>query len=522
MSWGLIAIIAVYIGGVTAAGSLLARRANTSAGWAVAGGGMGTAMIAFGVAGTRIGGAGTYGVAERTMSGGLWYAFWYAITTLLALLLLGVFFAVPYRRLQLRTVGEAFFRRWGSRRCQSVTSLCVQTEYMIINIIEAYLIGAILAPLTGVSMLTGVIIACAILVTYTALGGLWGSAITNIIHCAVILCGLLAVGVTGTAQLGGWDAVTTAVDAHLGQANKDTGSFWAFTGAGIGAAFGMFLSASIHTPAASVYTNFSTAARRERMLLPAFLLAGAIASLMPLLAGWIGVLTLAKYGFGKGLRGYQNLTQLAMDIHPLIGGVALAAILAAVISSGGPILLASATMFVNDWLARLSARFAEPSVRVYRVTTLSYGVLAALLAYFVSMTKVSLLDLLLFGFAMVVPPAVAVAFVLYWRRTTEPACYAGMISGYAGGLLWFLLIKVAKATGFSVDPSSSAPARIAHYLFVHDGQGVDPSYVTAIVPLVLIPVISLLTRNPDDGAAFYARLRNQPSPAEEAPLPAAS
>jgi Na+/proline symporter len=170
----------------------------------------------------------------------------------------------------------------------------------------------------------------------------------------------------------------------------------------------MFFSAAIHTPAASVYTNLSTAAQSERILVPAFLTAGAIAALMPLLAGYVGIVTLAKYGFSSGLRGYQKLTELAMQINPFIGGVALAAIMAAVISSGGPILLASATMFVNDWLSRLSASFEEPSVRVYRITTLGYGLLAAVVAYFVSMTKISLLDLLLFGFAMVVPPAVAV------------------------------------------------------------------------------------------------------------------
>ena len=41
--------------------------------------------MAFGIAGTRIGGAGTYGVAERAMSGGLWYMWWYAINTFLAI-----------------------------------------------------------------------------------------------------------------------------------------------------------------------------------------------------------------------------------------------------------------------------------------------------------------------------------------------------------------------------------------------------------------------------------------------------
>ena len=98
---------------------------------------MGVLLIAVGVAGTRIGGGGTYGVAGHVITGGVWYAWWYAISTFLALALVGFFFAVPYRRLRLQTVGEIFAQRFSSQRCQAMTSLCVQTEYLIVNIIEA-------------------------------------------------------------------------------------------------------------------------------------------------------------------------------------------------------------------------------------------------------------------------------------------------------------------------------------------------------------------------------------------------
>lgn len=504
MQAGAFTIIVVYLAVVTAAGSLLARRAASSGGWAVAGGGMGLAMVAVGVAGTRIGGAGTYGVAERVMTGGLWYMWWYAINTFLAVLIVGLFFAHAYRRLGLRTVGEAFYERFGTRRCQALTSFCVQTEYIIVVVIEIYLIGAILTKVTGIGMGVAVAIAAAVLAVYVALGGLWGSAVSNLIHCGVILAGLLLVCILGTHELGGIAAVTAAVDGHLTAGGRDTGAFWSFAGAGLGPVIGMFFSAAIHTPAASVYTNFATAARSERILLPAFLFGGLIAALMPLFAGFVGLLTMAKYGLSLGLRGYQNLTQLAMDIHPLVGGVALAAILAAVISSGGPILLASATMFVNDWLSRLGGAFASPSVRQYRVTTVVTAALCAVVAFLIAKTHISLLDLLLFGFAMVVPPAVAIAFVLYDRRTTERGAYLGMLAGYIGGLAWFVAIKVALASGFAPGPDASLLSQTLHYLFVHDGRGTDPSYATTLIPLVLVPLVSRLSV-PDDSPEGLSR-----------------
>ena len=339
--------IVVYLVAATAAGSLMARRARSSADWAVAGGGMSTAMVAFGVAGTRIGGAGTYGVAGDVISGGVWNLWWYGINTFLALAIVGLFFGVYYRRFRLHTVGELFTVRFGKRRCQWLTSLCVQTEYVVVNLIEAYVIGVILSTLTPLSMFGGVMVAAVIFSTYVSLGGLWGTAVTNLIHCSVVLVGLLWVGLMGIAQFGGWGEVTASIGDHLAAASGDETAWWGFAGAGWLPVIGMFFAASVHTPAASVYTNYSSAARTERQIAPAFLLGGLIAAAMSVLAGLIGILTTARYGLDSGLGGYRNLTTLASEINPVVGGVALAAVLAAVISSGGPILLSSATMVVR-------------------------------------------------------------------------------------------------------------------------------------------------------------------------------
>src|SRR5918999_1922780 len=102
---------------------------------------------------------------------------------------------------------------------------------------------------------------------------------------------------------------------------------------------------------------------------------------MPFLAGIIGIETLAKYGAAAQLSSYQTLTRLAIDINPWIGGIALAAVLAAVVSSGGPILLSSATMLVRDWIPSSAGWDPQRRLRAYRTTTVAYGMLAALVAW---------------------------------------------------------------------------------------------------------------------------------------------
>ena len=499
--------IIIYLVVATLAGALMSRRAGSSSGWAVAGGGMSTMLVAFGIAGTRIGGAGTYGVAGNVISGGVWNLWWYGINAFLALMIVGLFFGVYYRRFQLHTVGELFTIRFGRRRCQWLTSLCVQTEYVIVNLIEAYVIGIILSTLTPLSMFGGVMVAAVIFASYVSLGGLWGTALTNVIHCTVVLIGLLAVGLMGIEQLGGWNTVTASVDGHLDAASQNPAAWWGFSGAGWLPVFGMFFAAAVHTPAASVYTNYSTAARSERHIAPAFLVAGVIAALMPMLAGLIGVLTTAKYGLDAGLSGYRNLTTLASEISPVVGGVALAAVLAAVISSGGPILLSSATMFVRDWLPSIAGASSDQQLKAYRVTTTIYAFTAALAAWIVATyTSVSILDLLLFGFAMVVPPAVAVGYLIYWPRTTEQGAYWGMVTGYGAGLIWFALIKLALLFELTTPEGSGLITRLLVSGLTLDGEGIDPSYLTFFVPLFVVPIVSLLTASPDGREAFYLRL----------------
>jgi solute:Na+ symporter, SSS family len=277
--------------------------------------------------------------------------------------------------------------------------------------------------------------------------------------------------------------VTGAVNAALAASGHDSSGWWSIAGAGWLPVLGMFFAATMHTPAASVYCNFAAAGRDERTVRHAFIWGGLIAMPMPFLAGIIGIETLAKYGAAAQLSSYQTLTRLAIDINPWVGGIALAAVLAAVVSSGGPILLSSATMFVRDWIPGATQWSQDRRLRAYRTTTIIYGMTAAVVAWLGPIR--SILDLLLFGFAMVVPPALAVMFLLYWKRTTEAGAFWGMVLGFAGGLTWYALTE---------------------FVFVEQGA-IDPSYATTLIPLIAIPLISLLTRESTEGReAFYARV----------------
>lgn len=497
-------VIVLYLAFFALFGIYLNRNRGSASDWAIGGGTLGIFMLAAGIAGTRIGGAGTYGVAGDVISEGIGHL-WYGVNSFAALFLVGLFFAIPYRRLKVVSVGQVFDHRFGSYRCQWLTSLCVQTEYLVVNIIEPYVIGSIVSGVTGLPFVVGVAMGGFLIILFTVTGGLKGTAIANIVHCSVIILGLALVGFIAMQNMGGWESVVSLSTERLAEAGKEEARWWSFTGIGLATIIALFISATIHTPAASVYANYASSAARENYLIPGFFLAGIIAALMPLVAGFIGILTMATYGSEAGLGSYLNIAQLAIDSGPILGGIALAAVLAAVISSGAPILLASATMFVNDWVPGAKNFNSDQKLRAYKIVTVIYGTVAAVIAWLGNISSV--LQLLLLGFAMVVPPAIAVSYVFYWRRTTEQAAFWGIATGFAGGLIMWLFNTLF---GGAENAGAGGFAQWWYELITHLGEWRDPSFLTLLLPLIVIPVISLLYPNSHDDKAqydtFYARL----------------
>ena len=226
---------------------------------------------------------------------------------------------------------------------------------------------------------------------------------------------------------------------------------------------------------------------------------------MPLVAGFIGILTMVSYGSEAGLSGYLNIAQLAIDTGPLLGGIALAAVLAAVISSGAPILLSSATMLVNDWIPASRNYSSDKKLMAYKIVTALYGGGAAFCAYYFNFGSV--LQFLLLGFAMVVPPAIAVTYVFYWKRTTEQAAFWGILTGFVSGLImWLLNRSFSGAENADVGGFPQYWYELCQYL----GEWRDPSFLTLLLPVFVVPIITILFPNKADDSersdAFYVKL----------------
>ena len=80
-----------------------------------------------------------------------------------------------------------------------------------------------------------------------------------------------------------------------------------------------------------------------------------------------------------------------------------------------------------------------------------------------------------------------------------------MTAGLGAGLAWFVAIKIAVGSGLELTRESSAIARLVYNCFAIDGKGIDPSYATTFVPLIVVPIVSFLSQETPVGKEkFYS------------------
>ncbi len=122
--------------------------------------------------------------------------------------------------------------------------------------------------------------------------------------------------------------------------------------------------------------------------------------------------------------------------HPVIAGICLAAILAAVMSTADSQLLVASSAFTEDFYRALLKRDASQRelVHVGRLAVLSVAAIAFLLALDPDSKVLDLVAYAWAGFGAAFGPALLLA--LYWKRMTRNGALAGIVCGGLTVVVW--------------------------------------------------------------------------------------
>lgn len=130
------------------------------------------------------------------------------------------------------------------------------------------------------------------------------------------------------------------------------------------------------------------------------------------------------------------ITLVQALFHPLVAGVLLAAILAAIMSTADSQLLVSSAALTEDFYKSIFNKEAEPEslVKIGRFAVVGIALIAWLLALDPDSSVLGLVSYAWAGFGAAFGPAIILS--LFWSRMNRQGCLAGIIVGGITVVIW--------------------------------------------------------------------------------------
>lgn len=172
----------------------------------------------FTMSATWVGGGYINGTAEYTAASGLvWVqAPWgYAMSLIIG----GLFFAKKMRRYRFQTMLDPLEQRFG-KQMSALLFIPALTGEIFWSAAILTALGTTFGTVLGLDTNTAIILSACIAIAYTALGGLWAVALTDVLQLIILIIGLLIIVPFVLKELGGLQSVWSTYQQQMGPAAK--------------------------------------------------------------------------------------------------------------------------------------------------------------------------------------------------------------------------------------------------------------------------------------------------------------
>lgn len=424
-----IIIVIAYLAAMLLFGFWGKSRTKNNADFLVAGRRLGPFLYTGTMAAVVLGGASTVGGV------GLGYKFgisgmWLVVAIGAGVLLLSLAFAGTLQKLKIYTVSQMLSLRYGHRATQ--TSSIVMLAYTLMlcaTSTSAY--ATIFVVLFGWDKWLAIAIGGVIVLIYSTIGGMWSITLADMAQFVIKTIGVFALMLPFTlGAAGGWEGIRSRVDA----------SFFQLDGIGVqtivtyfvvytlGLLIGQDIWQRVFTAKSPKVARWGGATAGIYCIL--YGVAGAVIGMAASVA--LPAIDIAKEGKDA------VYAEVASNLLPIgVGGLVLAAAVAAMMSTASGALIAAATVaradvvpFVASWFGRTQTTTEgenpEHDIKANRLWVLGLGVVAILIAIITSDVVAALTiayDILVGGLL------VAILGGLIWKRGTGVGAAASMAVG---------------------------------------------------------------------------------------------
>jgi len=390
-----------------------------------------------------IGGAAVVGTTSRVYEFGV-TGVWYVVAQAIGCLLFGLFVAGRIKQL-----GDShghltypdFIEQHYDGRTRLVATLTTVLAFTAYSAGQLAAAAAILQVLLGWDYDFSLLLAGAIVILYTSVGGYLAVTYTDWVQVALLLFGVVVVGIpVAMSAAGGW----ADMQATLPASYYDLGA----QGWGQVAALVVSMVLSFFVGMDSFSRCFAArdaAAARNGAL-------GAVLLILPLAvaAVWLGLASVILYPDQASSGGI--LITFVLDAFPAgLKGLMVIAVLAAIMSTADICILTASANYTRD----IHQRYIQPDIgprAMLRLGTLA-SLVAGLIAMLMAWKMRDIIDILQLGFtinsAALFLPTIA---AIYWDRVPASAAFWSITASLATVIGWRLAADAGLGGVFVVDP----------------------------------------------------------------------
>lgn len=306
-------------------------------------------IAVFTMSATWVGGGYINGTAENTYSqdyGLVWVqAPWgYALSLVVG----GLLFARKMRRLEFKTMLDPLTQKFGKKMSAVLFIPALSGEIFWTSAVLTAL-GITFGTILGMDTQFAIIISAVIAIAYTAIGGLWAVAITDVFQLIILILGLVIVVPVALSHLGSpsevWQVYVEqkGAAASLLPSQKALGDYyWVWWDYAL-----LLILGGIPW---QVYFQRVLSAKNEDIAVRLSLLAGVVCLIAAVPAVMIGIIGSAADWTAMGLPEPENAASVLPHVirylsNPLVATIGLGAIAAAVMSSVDSSILSASSMF---------------------------------------------------------------------------------------------------------------------------------------------------------------------------------
>jgi SSS family solute:Na+ symporter len=436
-------LIATYFVFVLGIGILAKRAVSSSIDFFLSGRSLPAWVTGLAFISANLGAVEIIGMSANGAAFGIPTVHYFWIGAVPAMLFLGVVMMPFYYGSKVRSVPEFMNRRFGPA-AHLVNALSFALAQLLIAGINLYLLAKIVEVLLGWPLWVSLLVAAAVVLTYTALGGLSAAIYNEVLQFFVIVAALLPLTIVGLHRVGGYGGLKDKIGGFSDSEDRLSSwpgtnltgiedPFWSVVGLVFGLgfvlSFGYWTTNFVEVQRAMASSSISSAQRAPiigsfpKMFIP----------FIVIFPGMIASVLISEVAPDAENPDYNNaILYMMRDLLPNgMLGVAIAGLLASFMAGMAANISAFNTVFSYD-LWQTYVKKDEPDdyyTAVGRIATVAATLIAIGTAVFAS-NYTNIMNYLqtLFGFFNA-PLFATFILGMFWKRMTPTAGWTGLVSG---------------------------------------------------------------------------------------------